>query len=1375
MAPAAAAGAPPSLGGPGNRASGPPTAGAPAPKPEQAAQIFFGNLTAWGLQAANFCRNAGFKYHLIALAETHVDANGITEQSGKLAMGDWKLSATPAVATNKSDKGTRGGEWVLTRRDVAATTFEGYRDYYVKRHKRQPFVGFTPTVLHSKSGDIVVLAACLRLGLRDQGANRDILVSISTFVDMLMDPWIILADWNYEPHWWGDKPWLTRWNGTVLTDPSCEATCDKGSGSVYDCAIVRADIATHVGIEAIYDAPWKTHCGIQVAVGTAEPWQYKATTVPKALPARARPKKVADPSSKRSKARAEALRTRRERLPEHLRDEFDALYINRETANQDPAPFVIPQQNWDAAANEVRNFPKFDGAKVGTKEGRGHIFHNHAPNLAENINPKHAQWIATLELAVLETHAVPGEDRARYQGRAEGCRTTKQTMKASPGRAYLKDPEATCWQHLSTLVARYTALVTNGKGPKARQHIHKTEHFGRITDPQEIEEWKTQLVTLEYCDVADLHRISATTMEWTHKAMARAAGRARKRYLDWAKQAWKDSPVKLHRMVTDHKTPRLEGKQPQRTVGDPSTLMNRSAGTWRSTWASDSYNAKQIISACEKAMRLAKEDHLPLIEPQHIQAIVGTANPKKVQLYLAPRCLRMHGWVSDIIDAERATVVASSQTIAYAVHDGLKKKGHHVKVANSAVDLGIDVGGAKRRVVVKAIKRARTARRRTHRIIAKVRKHASLAKIAKGLWNTGSRRQSIAEWLNFWMQFPEHHRRATLAWKLIYDKSIKRGNTKWRKVKGPISAIQAILLDAGWTCPTPTEWSRPPWAGETYTQEWQLPHSGQADWGDKRYDVYPAELAHEFCLSLEGGLWRDAAKHPHGEGLQRGGLDVRIVANEMERFTRKGQYDQSTPWVAERPSQAKGPRLTKLQLAMQSSQHAFELRAGKYLCSRCGLTTDKCKVRQACATPCTHQPPLPSASDQIVPVQGTITIAGRELHASHKLHFMQKYRLYFCRGCGKTATEEQKKLKRLLINSGRTHSAAPMAVACAVPARAVRLRLQQATAEPSWAVYLPTAAWRSRLTLWADEPFEQGHCFDGAAEARPLQGPGRAEAPAGPARARRPRLSEQRPVGRWVGRLRAEAAALSEQRAEARRTAPSSAGTSFKTICALFAALLLIVYCTGCGSALVSLISAKRKVKAHTVESANMTAEERFFKLVAPRRARQGCRRVQQALDDARGPEACGRLAAELRGHVWDALRCPHANFVLQKCITTASPDACQFIVDELLQRGHGALAQAARHRYGCRIVERLLERCRPEQVEQIVDCILDDAVTLCMHPYGNYVAQHLLEHAAPASAGIASPRWRRWMGCIAARRRRSQRFAWQGPHRFVAQRNKKC
>ncbi|CAK0909218.1 unnamed protein product, partial [Prorocentrum cordatum] len=128
-----------------------------------------------------------------------------------------------------SDVGTHGGEWVLVRRDVAATTIEGYREHYLQTYKRQPFASVT------------------------RGAIRDILMSISTFLDMLADPWIILADWNYEPPWWKDKPWLSRWNGAIVTDPACTATRDKGKGSVYDYAIVRSDIASRITVGAVYD------------------------------------------------------------------------------------------------------------------------------------------------------------------------------------------------------------------------------------------------------------------------------------------------------------------------------------------------------------------------------------------------------------------------------------------------------------------------------------------------------------------------------------------------------------------------------------------------------------------------------------------------------------------------------------------------------------------------------------------------------------------------------------------------------------------------------------------------------------------------------------------------------------------------------------------------------------------------------------------------------------------------------------------------------------------------------------------------------------------------------------------------------------------
>jgi len=127
----------------------------------------------------------------------------------------------------------------------------------------------------------------------------------------------------------------------------------------------------------------------------------------------------------------------------------------------------------------------------------------------------------------------------------------------------------------------------------------------------------------------------------------------------------------------------------------------------------------------------------------------------------------------------------------------------------------------------------------------------------------------------------------------------------------------------------------------------------------------------------------------------------------------------------------------------------------------------------------------------------------------------------------------------------------------------------------------------------------------------------------------------------------------------------------------------------------------------------------------------QGSRIVQDAFDSATTNEERMALTAELRGHVWEALKCPNANFVIQKCISIITPVDAQFVIDELMHRP-GSVAQAARHRFGCRIIERLLEHCSVEQVSPLVEELLADTAALSSHVYGNYVVQHLLQHCAP-------------------------------------------
>lgn len=124
-----------------------------------------------------------------------------------------------------------------------------------------------------------------------------------------------------------------------------------------------------------------------------------------------------------------------------------------------------------------------------------------------------------------------------------------------------------------------------------------------------------------------------------------------------------------------------------------------------------------------------------------------------------------------------------------------------------------------------------------------------------------------------------------------------------------------------------------------------------------------------------------------------------------------------------------------------------------------------------------------------------------------------------------------------------------------------------------------------------------------------------------------------------------------------------------------------------------------------------------------------GCREVQRALECAATEADREALAAELQGHICEAMRCPHANYVLQKCVSVMRPANLQFIIDELVDKNPGIATYTARHKYGCRIIQRILEHCPPSQLRSLAEHLLEDAVATCLHPYGNYVMQHLIEH----------------------------------------------
>ncbi|GLD99342.1 hypothetical protein PINS_up008061 [Pythium insidiosum] len=138
-----------------------------------------------------------------------------------------------------------------------------------------------------------------------------------------------------------------------------------------------------------------------------------------------------------------------------------------------------------------------------------------------------------------------------------------------------------------------------------------------------------------------------------------------------------------------------------------------------------------------------------------------------------------------------------------------------------------------------------------------------------------------------------------------------------------------------------------------------------------------------------------------------------------------------------------------------------------------------------------------------------------------------------------------------------------------------------------------------------------------------------------------------------------------------------------------------------------------------------------------------GCRVIQKAIEVTEVEEQL-LLIQELRGHVAKCVVDQNGNHVLQKCIEAASwhkqcnqafshpsqlsGDDIQFIVDDIV--GHAA--GLSTHAYGCRVIQRILEHCHPEQTRPIVCDIIVKCRDLVKDQFGNYVVQHVILHGEP-------------------------------------------
>ncbi|CAI2343160.1 unnamed protein product [Caenorhabditis sp. 36 PRJEB53466] len=123
------------------------------------------------------------------------------------------------------------------------------------------------------------------------------------------------------------------------------------------------------------------------------------------------------------------------------------------------------------------------------------------------------------------------------------------------------------------------------------------------------------------------------------------------------------------------------------------------------------------------------------------------------------------------------------------------------------------------------------------------------------------------------------------------------------------------------------------------------------------------------------------------------------------------------------------------------------------------------------------------------------------------------------------------------------------------------------------------------------------------------------------------------------------------------------------------------------------------------------------------------CRVLQKALEKVDEPLQI-KILDQIREVIPRCMKDQNGNHVIQKAIEKVSPGYIQFIVDTLMETPTTIFDMSV-DPYGCRVVQRCLEHCIPQQTRPIIDRIHERFDDVANNQYGNYVVQHVIQHGS--------------------------------------------
>eukprot|EP00443_Scrippsiella_acuminata_P130975 CAMPEP_0115600362 /NCGR_PEP_ID=MMETSP0272-20121206/14854_1 /TAXON_ID=71861 /ORGANISM="Scrippsiella trochoidea, Strain CCMP3099" /LENGTH=564 /DNA_ID=CAMNT_0003035813 /DNA_START=9 /DNA_END=1700 /DNA_ORIENTATION=+ len=121
------------------------------------------------------------------------------------------------------------------------------------------------------------------------------------------------------------------------------------------------------------------------------------------------------------------------------------------------------------------------------------------------------------------------------------------------------------------------------------------------------------------------------------------------------------------------------------------------------------------------------------------------------------------------------------------------------------------------------------------------------------------------------------------------------------------------------------------------------------------------------------------------------------------------------------------------------------------------------------------------------------------------------------------------------------------------------------------------------------------------------------------------------------------------------------------------------------------------------------------------------CHVVQDLLGSGISTDDASFLVAHIFPHTQRLLESKHGNYVLTKAVEVAASNEIEHGIDCIRRMG---IVDVAKHRFGCRLFERLIENhAEHEVVARLLDELSERACEMHKHRYSNYVLQSLVEH----------------------------------------------